>query len=59
MNVGEVGEFQLRDDLPPERVRVLVPLGAGDGEVFAVLLRLRDYKRLIWFRDGRVTECRS
>jgi hypothetical protein len=59
VNPGEIGEFQLRPDLPPERVRVLVPLGSLPGDVLAVFLRLSDYKRLIWYRDGRVVEAVS
>lgn len=33
--------------------RVLVPLGQGTGNVLAVFRRLTDYKRVIWYRDGR------
>ena len=60
MNPGELCEFQFRPDLAWERVRVLVPPGcSGIPDVLAVFLRLRDNKRLVLYRSGRVKECRA
>ncbi len=56
MSPGELCGLRLRPDLPMEDVRCMVPPGQGRGEVFAVYLRLRDNRRLIWYRDGRIVE---
>lgn len=55
MNPAEICDLQIGDG-PWERVRVMVRFGEGRGEVFAVFLRLRDNKRLIMYRGGRIVE---